>query len=74
MKSMYNICVYLRLNVSTGGSASSTVTVKPPASTASGTDVTLTILAEGSGADDSNYIVLRLSVLAEVTCLSLFPK
>ncbi|KAK2852407.1 hypothetical protein Q7C36_007608 [Tachysurus vachellii] len=59
-----------KLNVNAGESASSTVTVKPPASTASGTDVTLTILAEGSGADDSNYVVLRLSVLAEVTDFS----
>ncbi|KAF7710209.1 von Willebrand factor A domain-containing protein 7 [Silurus meridionalis] len=56
-----------RLTVNTGSSASGTVTVKPPASTASGTDVTLTILAEGPGDADSNYAVLRLSVLAEVT-------
>lgn len=55
--------------MNTGGSASGTVTVKPPASTASGTDVTLTILAEGPGAIDSNYAVLRLSVLTEVTWL-----
>ncbi|KAB5581480.1 hypothetical protein PHYPO_G00176230 [Pangasianodon hypophthalmus] len=56
-----------RLTVNPGGNASGTVTIKPPASTASGTDVTLTVLAEGPGADDSNYAVLRMSVLAEVT-------
>ncbi|XP_053477848.1 von Willebrand factor A domain-containing protein 7 [Ictalurus furcatus] len=55
------------LTVNTGGHTSGTVTVKPPANTASGTDVTLTILAEGPVAADSNYAVLRLSVLAELT-------
>lgn len=42
------------------------MTVKSPATTTSGTDVTLTILVEGPGSADSNYAVLRLSVLAEV--------
>lgn len=53
--------------MNTGSAASGKVTIKPPANTASGTDVTLTILAEGPGGADSNYAVLRLSVLAEVT-------
>ncbi|XP_060782340.1 von Willebrand factor A domain-containing protein 7 [Neoarius graeffei] len=55
-----------KLTLNTGGNASSTVTVKPPASTESGTDVTLTILVEGPSGVDSNYAVLRLSVLTEV--------
>ncbi|XP_058237738.1 von Willebrand factor A domain-containing protein 7-like [Hemibagrus wyckioides] len=59
-----------QLTVNTGGNASGTVKVTPPASTASGTDVTLTILAEGPRAEDSNYAVLRLSVVAEVTDFS----
>ncbi|KAK3573304.1 hypothetical protein QTP86_022694, partial [Hemibagrus guttatus] len=59
-----------QLTVNAGGNASGTVKVTPPASTTSGTDVTLTILAEGPRADDSNYAVLRLSVLAEVTDFS----
>ncbi|KAK3554039.1 hypothetical protein QTP70_019153, partial [Hemibagrus guttatus] len=59
-----------QLTVNAGGNASGTVKVTPPASTTSGTDVTLTILAEGPRADDSNYAVLHLSVLAEVTDFS----
>lgn len=51
----------------TGGNATASVTVKSPVSTASGSDVTLTILAEGPGGADSNYAVIRLPVLAEVT-------
>lgn len=59
--------------MSAGGSASGKVTIKPPASTPSGTDVTLTILAQGPEEADSNYAVLRISVLAEVTWLYLLP-
>ncbi|KAM9476622.1 von Willebrand factor A domain-containing protein 7 [Clarias gariepinus] len=55
------------LTVITGGNATASVTVKSPVSTASGSDVTLTILAEGPGGADSNYAVIRLPVLAEVT-------
>lgn len=51
----------------TNGVGNSTVSLTPPPATASGTDVTLTILTEGSGTVESNYIVLRLTVLAEVT-------
>lgn len=64
---------YRRLTVNTGGSASGTVTIKPPASSESGTDATLTILAQGPVAADSNYAVRRLSVLAEVTWWYLLP-
>lgn len=55
-----------RLNVASGGSAQGIVSLTPPAETLSGTDVTLTIEAEGPGGADSNYAVLRLSVLSKV--------
>lgn len=43
------------------------MSLTPPANTVSGTDVTLTIEAEAPGGSDSNYAVLRLSVLSKVT-------
>ncbi|XP_063075244.1 mucin-5AC-like [Engraulis encrasicolus] len=58
------------LTPGTGGQAEGTVTLTAPPSTTSGTDVTLTIEAVTAGATDSNYAVLRLSVVAEVTDLS----
>ncbi|XP_071195901.1 von Willebrand factor A domain-containing protein 7-like isoform X2 [Salvelinus alpinus] len=54
----------------TGVSANGTVTLTAPANTASGTDVTLTIEAESPGATDTNYAVLRLSVVSPVTDFS----
>lgn len=50
-----------------GGSAQGTVSITPPDDMVSGTDVTLTIEVEGPGGSDSNYAVLRLSVLSKVT-------
>ncbi|XP_068583218.1 von Willebrand factor A domain-containing protein 7 [Cebidichthys violaceus] len=50
-----------------GGKANGTVTLTAPASAASGSDVTLTIEAENTAANDINYAVLRLSVVAKVT-------
>ncbi|KAL6487768.1 hypothetical protein MHYP_G00043940 [Metynnis hypsauchen] len=50
-----------------GGSANGTVTLAAPRNTTSGSDVTLTIEAETPGGADSNYAVLRLSVVALVT-------
>ncbi|XP_051758261.1 von Willebrand factor A domain-containing protein 7-like [Ctenopharyngodon idella] len=58
------------LSLESGGSAQGTVSLTPPADTVSGTDVTLTIEAEGPGGSDSNYAVLRLSVLSKVTDLT----
>lgn len=49
-----------------GGRANGTVTLSAPRNTPSGTDVTLTIEAEAAGGD-SNYIVLRISVVNSVT-------
>lgn len=40
--------------------------MKVPARAASGTDVTLTIVAKNAAATDMNYAVLRFSVAAKV--------
>uniref|UniRef100_A0A8C7H3I7 von Willebrand factor A domain-containing protein 7 n=1 Tax=Oncorhynchus kisutch TaxID=8019 RepID=A0A8C7H3I7_ONCKI len=53
--------------VTTGGNATGELTITVPANTPSGTDVTLTIEAVAPGASDSNYAVLRLSVVTKVT-------
>ncbi|XP_067258705.1 von Willebrand factor A domain-containing protein 7-like [Chanodichthys erythropterus] len=58
------------LSLVSGGNAQGTVSLTPPADTVSGTDVTLTIEAKGPGGSDSNYAVLRLSVLSKVTDLT----
>ncbi|XP_059410430.1 von Willebrand factor A domain-containing protein 7-like [Carassius carassius] len=55
------------LNLVSGSSAQGTVFLTPPGDTVSGTDVTLTIQAESPGGSDSNYAVLRFSVLSKVT-------
>ncbi|KAL7889476.1 hypothetical protein AOLI_G00017340 [Acnodon oligacanthus] len=55
------------LTLARGGSAKGTVTLAVPINTTSGSDVTLTIEAEAPGGADSNYAVLRLSVVALVT-------
>ncbi|KAL2097668.1 hypothetical protein ACEWY4_006875 [Coilia grayii] len=57
------------LTLDAGGRAEGTVTLTAPPNTLSGTDVTLTIEAEAPGGTDSNYDVLRLIVLAEVSDL-----
>ncbi|XP_033846284.1 von Willebrand factor A domain-containing protein 7 [Periophthalmus magnuspinnatus] len=53
------------LNLTPGKYTNATLTITPPAGTASGTDVTLTI--DASLGSDSNYVVLRLSVLEKIT-------
>ncbi|XP_003448088.2 von Willebrand factor A domain-containing protein 7 isoform X1 [Oreochromis niloticus] len=55
------------LTLVTGQYANATLTITPPASTESGTDVTLTIDAKSSNGVDSNYAVLRLSVVTKIT-------
>uniref|UniRef100_A0A8C7P161 von Willebrand factor A domain containing 11 n=1 Tax=Oncorhynchus mykiss TaxID=8022 RepID=A0A8C7P161_ONCMY len=55
------------IDVTTGGNATGELTITVPANTPSGTDVTLTIEAVAPGASDSNYAVLRLSVVTKVT-------
>ncbi|KAK7929114.1 hypothetical protein WMY93_005509 [Mugilogobius chulae] len=53
------------LNLTPGKSTDAKLTITPPAGTLSGTDVTLTL--EASLGSDSNYVVLRLSVLEKIT-------
>nr|XP_046266994.1 von Willebrand factor A domain-containing protein 7-like [Scatophagus argus] len=50
-----------------GESANGTVTLSAPLNTPSGTDVTLTIEAEAPGGQDTNYVVLRFSIVNTVT-------
>ncbi|KAK2828248.1 hypothetical protein Q5P01_019282 [Channa striata] len=52
---------------STGGSANGTVNISAPLNTPSGTDVTLTIEAGAPGGTDTNYVLLRISVVNTVT-------
>ncbi|XP_062407515.1 von Willebrand factor A domain-containing protein 7 [Sardina pilchardus] len=47
--------------------ADGTLTITAPSNTASGTDITLTIDVESAGTSDSNYAVVRLSVIKKVT-------
>ncbi|XP_071377847.1 von Willebrand factor A domain-containing protein 7-like [Centroberyx affinis] len=55
------------LLLATGGSANGTVTLTAPLNIPSGSDVTLTIEVEAPGATDTNYIVLRFSIINTVT-------
>ncbi|KAL6110554.1 uncharacterized protein ACO6RY_19613 [Pungitius sinensis] len=55
------------LNLTTGQYANSSVTITPPANTPSGSDVTVTLDAKSSSGADSNYIVLRFSVVNKTT-------
>ncbi|XP_053478045.1 von Willebrand factor A domain-containing protein 7-like [Ictalurus furcatus] len=55
------------ITLESGGSANGAVTLTVPENTSSGTDVTLTIEAEEMDGGDSNYIVLRLAIVAPVT-------
>ncbi|XP_017272500.1 von Willebrand factor A domain-containing protein 7 isoform X2 [Kryptolebias marmoratus] len=55
------------LTLTTGQSANETLTITPPSNTQSGTDVTLTIEGRSSSGADSNYVVLRLSVVTKIT-------
>ncbi|XP_034716556.1 von Willebrand factor A domain-containing protein 7 isoform X2 [Etheostoma cragini] len=55
------------LTLTTGQYANTTVTITPPADTSSGTDITLTLEAKSSNGVDSNYVVLRFSVVSKIT-------
>ncbi|XP_051241399.1 von Willebrand factor A domain-containing protein 7 [Dicentrarchus labrax] len=55
------------LTLTAGQYANTTLTITPPANTPSGTDVTLTIEAKSSSGGDSNYAVLRFSVVTKIT-------
>ncbi|CAL9700815.1 unnamed protein product [Knipowitschia caucasica] len=54
-----------RLTLTTGQYTNATLTITPTAGTLSGTDVTVTL--DASRGADSNYVVLRLSVLEKIT-------
>ncbi|XP_074484873.1 von Willebrand factor A domain-containing protein 7-like [Sebastes fasciatus] len=57
-----------KLTLTTGQYANATMIITPPADTPSGTDVTLTLEAKSSsGGVDSNYVVLRFSVVTKIT-------
>ncbi|XP_061685138.1 von Willebrand factor A domain-containing protein 7 [Syngnathoides biaculeatus] len=55
------------LSLTTGTYSNGTVTITPPSDTTSGTDVTLTLEAKSLNGVDSNYAVLRLSVVTKIT-------
>ncbi|XP_056265192.1 von Willebrand factor A domain-containing protein 7 [Pseudoliparis swirei] len=55
------------LTLTSGEYANSSLTITPPAGTPSGTDVTLTLEAKSSSGVDSNYVVLRISVVTKIT-------
>ncbi|KAM6940406.1 von Willebrand factor A domain-containing protein 7 [Xenentodon cancila] len=55
------------LTLTTGQYANANLTIAAPADTKAGTDVTLTIEAKSSSGVDSNYVVLRLSVITKIT-------
>ncbi|XP_076004000.1 von Willebrand factor A domain-containing protein 7-like [Genypterus blacodes] len=55
------------LSLKTGQYSNATLTMKPPADTLSGTDITLTIEVKSSSGADSNYAVLRISVVQKIT-------
>ncbi|KAM9348878.1 von Willebrand factor A domain-containing protein 7-like [Symphorus nematophorus] len=50
-----------------GKSANGTVILSVPRKTPSGTDITLTIEAAAPGGEDTNYVVLRISVINTLT-------
>jgi len=52
--------------LTTGVYTNTSLTIKPPADTPSGTDVTLTVEALSDSGVDSNYVVMRFSVLTKV--------
>ncbi|MEQ2224580.1 hypothetical protein ILYODFUR_008971 [Ilyodon furcidens] len=62
------------LFLQSGNSTNGTVTLSAPLSTPSGSDVVLTIEAEALDGTDSNYIVLRLSIVNPVNVESTCTK
>ncbi|KAG7214483.1 hypothetical protein INR49_022995 [Caranx melampygus] len=56
-----------RITLTTGLYSNNSLTITPPDSTPSGTDVTLTLDAKSSSGVDTNYIVLRMSVVTKIT-------
>ncbi|XP_029009131.1 von Willebrand factor A domain-containing protein 7 [Betta splendens] len=55
------------LMLTTGQYSKDNITITPPATTPSGTDVTLTLDAKSATGVDSNFAVLKLSVVTKIT-------
>ncbi|XP_040002407.1 von Willebrand factor A domain-containing protein 7 isoform X2 [Xiphias gladius] len=55
------------LTLTTGQYTNATLTITSPADTPSGTDVTLTLEAKSSNGVDTNYVILRMSVVTKIT-------
>ncbi|KAF3687217.1 von Willebrand factor A domain-containing protein 7 Protein G7c Precursor [Channa argus] len=55
------------LALETGQYTNATLTITPPANTPSGTDITLTMDAKSANGADSNYVVLKMSVVSKIT-------
>ncbi|KAJ4944153.1 hypothetical protein JOQ06_012698 [Pogonophryne albipinna] len=53
--------------LTTGVYTNTSLTITPPADTPSGTDVTLTVEALSDSGVDSNYVIMRFSVLTKIT-------
>ncbi|XP_036071148.1 uncharacterized protein LOC118599638 [Oryzias melastigma] len=66
----FNLTFPSNLTLESGGSANGTASITAPSTSQSGTGVTLTIEAEAPGGADTNYGVLRLTVLPKVTDFS----
>lgn len=63
---LFDVTYPATLALKAGDSSNGTVTITAPANTSSGTDVTLTIEVEAPGGQDTNYAVLRFSVITPV--------
>lgn len=68
---LYDLTYPTSLNLKAGESSNGTVTIMATGNIASGTDVTLTIEVEAPVGQDTNYAVLRFSVINPVTLLIL---
>lgn len=68
---LYDLTYPTSLNLKAGESSNGTVTIMATGNIPSGTDVTLTIEVEAPVGQDTNYAVLRFSVINPVTLLIL---
>lgn len=66
---LYALTYPTSLSLKAGESSNATVTIMATGAIASGTDVTLTIEVEAPLGQDTNYAVLRFSVITTVTLL-----
>lgn len=66
---LYDLTYPTSLNLIAGESSNGTVVIMVTSNVTSGTDVTLTIEVEAPGGQDTNYAVLRFSIINPVTLL-----